>query len=81
MAKDGIFVPADEKERICELQVFIRNLQIRTHLFANTVSNFHPVTAYLPYDREKVIHELQCVLDKTDESNMQAYRKNLKSLG
>ncbi|MEY8325304.1 hypothetical protein AALB47_15575 [Lachnospiraceae bacterium 54-11] len=35
-------------ERLLELQVFIRNLQIRTHLFADSLSNFYPVTAYLP---------------------------------
>ena len=40
MAKQGLFVPAEEKERIRELQLLINNLNIRTHLFANTVSNF-----------------------------------------
>ena len=59
MAQQGLFVPAEEKERIRELQILINNLNIRTHLFANTVSNFTPVTAYLPYDREKVTNELQ----------------------
>ena len=42
---------------IRELQLLINNLNIRTHLFANTVSNFTPVTAYLPYDREKATNE------------------------
>lgn len=72
---------AGEKERIRELQVFINNLNIRTHLLANTVSNFVPVTAYLPYDREKVTNKLQQVLDTTDEMEMQTFRKKLKSLG
>ncbi len=81
MAQKGLFVPAEEKERIRELQMLINNLNIRTHLFANTVSNFAPVTAYLPYDREKVTNELQFVLDNMDESKMQEYRNNLKSLG
>ena len=81
MAQRGLFVPAKEKERICELQMLIHNLNIRTHLFANTVSNFAPVTAYLPYDRERVTNELQFVLDHTDEMEMQEYRRNLKSLG
>ena len=81
MAQQGLFVPAEEKERIRELQILINNLNIRTHLFANTVSNFTPVTAYLPYDREKVTNELQFVLDNTDEREMQEYRNNLKSLG
>ena len=81
MAQQGLFVPAKEKERIRELQLLINNLNIRTHLFANTVSNFTPVTAYLPYDREKVTKELKYVLDNVDEIEMQEYRKNLKSLG
>ena len=81
MAQQGLFVPAEEKERIRELQMLINNLNIRTHLFANTVSNFIPVTAYLPYDREKVTNELQYVLDNTDEMEMRKYRNNLKSLG
>lgn len=81
MEKQGLFVSAEEKERIGELQALINNLQIRTHLFADTISNFTPMTAYLPYDREKVIKKLQYVLDTTEESEMQIYRKNLKSLG
>lgn len=81
MAQQGLLVPAGEKERIRELQLLINNLNIRTHLFANTVSNFTPVTAFLPYDREKVTNELQYVLDNVDELEMQEYRKNLKSLG
>ncbi len=81
LAQQGLFVPAGEKERILELQLLISKLHIRTHLLANTVSNFAPVTAYLPYDRKKVINELQFVLDHTDELAMQEYRKNLTSLG
>ena len=81
MAQQGLFVPAEEKERIRELQILINNLNIRTHLFVNTVSNFTPVTEWLPYDREKVTNELQYVLDHTGEMEMQEYRKNLKSLG
>lgn len=81
MAQQGLFVPAEEKERIKELQVFANNLNIRTHLFANTVSNFAPVTAYLPYDREKLTNELQYVLEHTNEKEMQEYRMSLKSLG
>lgn len=81
MAQKDEFVPAGEKERIEELQIFIKNLQIRTHLFANSVSNFYPTTAYLPKDREFVISELQYILDTVSEEEMLEYRKNLKSLG
>lgn len=81
MAQRGEFVPAGEKERIQELQILIQNLQIRTHLLANTVSNFYPVTAFLPKEREKIIRELQVVLDTVDEAEMTAYRRGLRSLG
>lgn len=81
MAQEGMFTPAGEKERLRELQILVRNLHIRTHLLANTVSNFVPVTAYLPYDREKVINELQFVIDRTEENKMREYRKALKTLG
>ena len=81
MSLKGEFFPASEKERLKELQIFIKHLQIRTHLFANSISNFYPMTAYLPRDREKVIHEIQTVIDTMREDEMQNYRKNLKSLG
>lgn len=81
MAQKNEFIPASEKERLEELQIFIKSLQIRTHLFANSISNFYPMTAYLPRDREKVIHEIQTVIDTMSEEEMQNYRKNLKSLG
>lgn len=80
MAKQGKFTPADEKERIEELQTLIENLHIRTHLFANSVSNYFPFVARLPYERDKAISELQDILDSTDESEMLEYRHNLRSL-
>lgn len=79
--QEGRFIPAGEKERLRELQVFIQNLQIRTHLFANSNSNAYPVTAYLPRDREAVIQELQNVLDTASEEELAEYRRNLKALG
>lgn len=80
LEKEGKFIAAGEKERLEELQVFVRYLQIRTHLLANTKSNFVPLTAYLPKEREKVIMELQYIMDTVSEEEMLAYRKNLDSL-
>lgn len=80
MAKHGKFTPADEKERIEELQALIENLHIRTHLFANSVSNYFPFVARLPYERDKAIGELQDILESTDEDEMLEYRQNLRSL-
>lgn len=81
MAQRGEFIPAGEKERIEELKTFISNLQIRTHLLANSVSNYYPITADLPYDREKALGELQYVLDTKSEAEMLKFRNSLKSLG
>lgn len=78
MAQEGKFIPAGEKERLQELQIFIKNLQIRTHLFANTGSNFYPLTAYLPKEREAAVRKLQYVMDTVSEEEMTAYRRELK---
>jgi len=80
-AVTGSFIPAGEKERLHELQVFIQNLQIKTHLFANSSSNFYPLSVYLPKERESAISELQYVMDHYSEEEMAAYRARLKSLG
>ena len=80
MAKQGKFTPADEKERIEELQTLIENLHIRTHLFANSVSNYFPFVARLPYERDKAIGELQDIFASTDEDEMLEYRQNLRAL-
>lgn len=80
MAQAGLFTPAGEKERLEELQIFIEHLQIKTHLFANSVSNFYPTTAFLPKEKDKIISELQYIIDTISEEEMQEYRRNLKSL-
>lgn len=81
LAKEGKFVPSGEKERLVEMQTFIENLRIRVHLFANTVSNFYPVTAYLPKERKRVVEEIQQVIEAFSEEEMRAYRWGLKALG
>ncbi|MBC5687959.1 radical SAM protein [Mediterraneibacter sp. NSJ-55] len=81
LAKQGKFIPAAERERIEELQTFIRHLQLKVHLFANSVSNFYPTTAYLPKEKEFILSELQNILDTVSEEEMQKYRHSLKSLG
>ena len=64
---------AGEKERLQELQVFIQNLQIRTHLFANSGSNFYPITAYLPKELDFVVSGLQHIMDTVSEDEMAEY--------
>ena len=80
MEKDGKFIQAGEKERIQELQILIQNLQIRTHLFANSKSNFYPTAAYLPKERSFIIRELQNIINTVSEEEMQRYRSTMQSL-
>ena len=79
--QEGTFLPSTEKDRLRELQIFISTLQLRIHLFADSKSNFYPTTAYLPKKREKILGELQHVIDTVDEKDMEAYRAGLRSLG
>lgn len=79
-AEEGSFIPAGETERLQELQIFIKNLQIRTHLFADSKSNFYPLSAYLPKERDSIVQEIQYVLETFTEEEMQKYRNDLKSL-
>lgn len=80
MERQGEFTSAGEKERIQELQILIENLQIRTHLFADSKSNFYPVSAYLPKERDFVVSQLQFMIDTTEETQMEQYRNSLTSL-
>lgn len=79
-AEEGSFIPAGETERLQELQTFIKNLQIRTHLFADSKSNFYPLSAYLPKERDSIVQEIQYVMETFTEEEMQKYRNDLKSL-
>lgn len=81
LAKQGQFIPAAERERIEELQTFIRHLQVKVHLFANSASNFYPTAAYLSKEKDFILSELQNILDTVSEEEMQKYRYSLKSLG
>lgn len=80
MAQKGIFKPAMETERLIELQAFIQNLHIKTHLLANSKSNFYPLTAYLPKEREALANEIQQIINTFSEEEMLQYRNSLTSL-
>jgi len=80
MAQRGEFTPASEKERLQELITLVENLQLRTRLQANTISNFKPITGFLPKEKGKVIGELQYILETTSEEEMVSYRNSLDSL-
>lgn len=81
MAQDGKFIPAGEKERLEELITLIEKLMITTRLQANMITNFRPITGYLPKDKEKVISQLRVIIENNSEEEMKEYRSSLNSLG
>jgi len=79
-AASGIFKPASETEILYELKTFIKNLDIRTIINANTVSNTAPFVAELPQDKEGILEALQSVIDRFDEKCLSNYRSSIASL-
>ena len=69
-----------EHERLQEVKTLISNLNINTHLFANTISNPVPLTGYLPKDTQMLIKELDSIIGQVDENQLKTYRKNIRSL-
>lgn len=74
------FTPASEHERIEELITLLENLQIRTHLQADTKSNYKPLSGTLPYHKENIIEALHYVLKTVSEQDMVNYRNSLNTL-
>jgi len=81
MAQRGEFIPAGEKERLEELITLLQNLRLRTRLQADTVSNYKPISGFFPKEKERIIAELEYIIETASEEEMASYRDGLKSLG
>lgn len=81
MAQRGEFIPASEKGRLEELITLLQNLRLRTRIQADTTSNFKPIIGLFPKEKDRIIAEIQHIIDTSSEEEMVSYRSNLKSLG
>jgi radical SAM superfamily enzyme YgiQ (UPF0313 family) len=79
---DGTYLESSEHERLEEMKALIGSLMLDTPftLLANTVSNPVPLIGFIPNDREKLIREIQMIIENTSETDLKQYRKNIKSL-
>lgn len=77
--KDGKFVEATEVERFQEMQEFLRNLTIPTVFKAEHVTMPSPIRGKLPEDRDRMIQELQNLID-LGEDRLRAYRDQVYGL-
>lgn len=77
--KDGKFVEATEVERFEEMQEFLRSLTIPTVFKAEHVTMPSPIRGKLPEDRDRMIQELQNLID-LGEDRLKAYRDQVYGL-
>lgn len=77
--KEGKFVEATEVERFQEMQEFLRCLTIPTVFKAEHVTMPAPIRGELPKDRERMIGELQQLIDQ-GEDVLRSYREHVYGL-
>ncbi len=67
--KDGTFVVPDPYMLLEELYIMIQNINVERMYFAsNHASNYLPVKAWLPDEKEKTLKAIRHVLDRRDPS-------------
>lgn len=76
----GFFVEASEHERLLELKTFISALNVKTTLLGNTVSNTVPFVGVIPYDKVRILNELDNAIRFVSEARLKCYRDDIKSL-
>ena len=78
--KSGKFVEATELERTEELKTFLEHLTAETYVAATHVTVGTPVKGRYPRDREKMLAEVQRILDNFDEAHYRLRREMLRSV-
>lgn len=76
----GRFTETSEIEKLREQKTLIENLNIKTMIYANTVSNTAPISGKLPQDKDKMLKHLQNVIDTIDENTLRYYRNGIVHL-
>ena len=79
-ARAGRFEEATEYERIREVQILVRDLDINTRIVAEHVSNAVIFRGNLPQDNAAIVASLQDTLDNFDEQAHRRFREQIASL-
>ena len=77
---NGNYAVSPEHERLEELMTCIGNLENRTTLLADPVSNPVPINGFLPEDKNRILAELRKMSENIGEAELQTYRRNIRSL-
>lgn len=75
--QSGNWAEETEIEKLYELKVLIKNLNIDTYFATMGASNCINVEGHLPRDKSKMIQWLDTVIDSADEKELRRYRENL----
>ena len=78
--QNGVFIETSEIEKLKEQKTLIENLNIKTMIYANTVSNTTPISGKLPQDKDKMLKHLQNAIDTIDEKMLRYYRNGIVHL-
>ena len=76
----GEYIETPEYERLKELKMLISGLNNPSNFFANTISNPVPLSGILPKDKERLLKELDSIMEQYKETDLNSYRKSIISL-
>lgn len=75
--QDGIYLEEPEIERLVEVKTLISQLNIKTNILSNHISNTVPITGVLPKDKALILRELDKAISDFPEEQLKAYRSRV----
>lgn len=75
--QEGIYIEEPEIERLIEVKTLISQLNIKTNILSNHISNTVPITGILPKDKASILRELDKAIAEFPEQELKAYRNRV----
>ncbi len=75
--QDGKYIEEPEIERLIEVKTLISQLNIKTNILSNHISNTVPITGILPKDKAMILRELDKAIAEFPEQELKAYRNRV----
>ncbi|MCM1142265.1 MAG: radical SAM protein [Muribaculum sp.] len=75
--QEGTYIEEPEIERLIEVKTLISQLNIKTTILSNHISNTVPITGILPNDKATILRELDKAIAEFPEQELKAYRNRV----
>lgn len=75
--QEGTYIEEPEIERLIEVKTLISQLNIKTTILSNHISNTVPITGILPKDKATILRELDRAIAEFPEQELKAYRNRV----